>query len=146
MPRLTSYMVILLALVSFAQAGPFGLKGGMTADEILKAGFKTNEWKAGQIAGHPITSSLDPPDHNLEGLQSGKGKPDPRFVEVSAIHDKYPNFGGVDVWELYLTIKGKDIGYWADEIYKALYNNGLKQIDDSFKICQVMSMVKCVIS
>ena len=36
------FAILTLTLVSFAQAGPFGLKSGMTADEILKAGFKSN--------------------------------------------------------------------------------------------------------
>ena len=98
-----------------------------TCDQIVKNGYPMNKVVCGMLY-----SSDDP----LE----------PYLKEIKKIHDKYPDFGGVDVWELYLTIKGKDIGYWADEVYKALYNNGLKQTDDSFKICQVMSMVKCVIS
>jgi hypothetical protein len=41
--------------------------------------------------------------------------------QIKLIKAIYPEFGGVDVWELYYTTKTGNIGYWANEMFKAIY-------------------------
>jgi len=51
------FVIASLALVSFAQAGPFGLKNGMTVDEIIEAGFKADNAKLVSIRGEVLSAS-----------------------------------------------------------------------------------------
>jgi len=43
--------------------------------------------------------------------------------QIKLIKAIYPEFGGVDIWELYYTVKTDNIGYWANEMFKAIYLN-----------------------
>tara|TARA_A100001015_G_scaffold178151_1_gene198062 strand:+ start:401 stop:1258 length:858 start_codon:yes stop_codon:yes gene_type:complete len=104
--------------------GNFSLE---TCDQIVKNGYPMNKVVCGMLY-----SSDNPLEAYLE--------------EIIKIHNKYPDFGGVDVWELYLTIKGKNIGYWADKIYNALYNNENERLNQYSQTSQLMSMIKCSIS
>ena len=89
MPRLTSYIVILLALVSFAQAGPFGLKNGMTVDEIIEAGFESNFEKISKINDFFGRPSV--PYKTLAEIKDGKS---PRYgksyYDTYTVNKKHP--------------------------------------------------------
>ena len=86
MPHLTSYMVILLALVSFAQAGPFGLKNGMTVDEIIDAGFETS-WEGMRKIRGPIGE--EDAQNTLENIKDNKTKL--KEIYGYTAHKDYPN-------------------------------------------------------
>ena len=74
MPRLTSYIIILLALVSFAQAGPFGLKNGMTVDEIIEAGFESDWQQVLKLDRKAGISYTVPYSVKLTDILTGKPK------------------------------------------------------------------------
>ena len=89
--RNSLFAILILALVSFAQAGPFGLKNGMTVDEIIKAGFKVDKKKYESLTGRQW-SFLQGVD-NLEKLKSDKSRPNEEYELYSTIvvNSKYPN-------------------------------------------------------
>ena len=86
--RNSLFVILTLALVSLAQAGPFGLENGMTPEEIFKAGFKTDEKKCHEISGE--TGKLKE-FQILENILSKKIKLSKDHSFSSLINDKYPN-------------------------------------------------------
>ena len=92
-------ILVSLAFVSFAQAGPFGLKNGMTVDEIIEAGFEINIKKCESISGSKYLGGRNP-NQGLKELES-----------------KYYNFDSTN-----------DFSYTASEVTNAKHPNIVFQI------------------
>ena len=130
MPRLTSYIVILLALVTFAQAGPFGLSGGMTFQEIIKAGFKSDYESIRKISNTSFRSKF------LFKLENFKDNVSP-FSESSwrrtkVVHKDHPNKffditvrkdTGLSQFLVVIPLKDKlSVDFLADEYTKKIHS------------------------
>ena len=124
--------LISVALISFAQAGPFGLKSGMTIDEIIDAGFEFDKEKAESITGIKITDPKD--SQKLKSLKEGKIKYDDK-LEVwiyNLTNTKYPNM-------VFFMLMSKLVGLtdFAVSIHgenkKTLSTGAAKKLCDSYK-------------
>ena len=124
--------LISVALISFAQAGPFGLKSGMTIDEIIDAGFEFDKEKAESITGIKITDPKD--SQKLKSLKERKIKYDDNLeVEIyNLTNTKHPNM-------VFYMGMSKLVGLtdFAVSIYgenkKTLSTGAAKKLCDSYK-------------
>ena len=86
-------ILVSLAFMSVAQAGPFGLKNGMTVDEIIEAGFKRDWDKYDSITGRNWSGGVGNLFHpNLKRGIEAYPEPEEGYWHLqSLINDKHPN-------------------------------------------------------
>ena len=87
------------------------------------------DWFNGQFYGSfnletytDIINNGYPANKIVLGMLTGTSNIDYYKNEIKKIKGKYPDFSGVDVWELVLTVKDKHMGYWSEEMFDAIYN------------------------
>ena len=107
-----------------------GMGGFIYMDLYKSYEGKRINWFNGQFYGNFDFVTYDkcilngyPEDKIVIGMLECDQCLDEYIKELKKIQHKYPNFSGVDVWELYLTTKIGDVGDWSNKIFNALNPN-----------------------
>ena len=141
--RNSLFVILTLALVSFAQAGPFGLKSGMTVEEIIKAGFKTDEKKCHQLTGE---KGKLPEKHILENIVYKKIKLSKDHLFFALINEKYPNSMFHFTINEYVGLTKLNVYVYCDdsELLDALYEKYKERIEKKYnnKFSEILGVKK----